>query len=133
MLETSSGDIRCERMARKTEGGILARTDRWPTSKVSGSQPATFTNGERPEPSRRGRFSPIAELLIDPDSAPRCAIRDSRRSGAERYLWTLTVFGYHQLTAGRTGDLEEARSRAEAALESYAALRSDGGGCPDDW
>jgi hypothetical protein len=67
------------------------------------------------------RLSPSAELMVDPESGARCAIRDSRRSGAERYLWTLTVFGYHQLTAGRTGDLAEARSRAEAALASYAA------------
>jgi hypothetical protein len=37
------------------------------------------------------RLSPSAELLIDPESLARCAIRDSRRSGAERYLWTLTV------------------------------------------
>ena len=79
------------------------------------------------------RLSPSAELLIDPESGARCAIRDSRRSGTERYLWTLTVFGYHQLAEGRTGELAEARSRAEAALAGYAALRSDGGGCPDDW
>jgi hypothetical protein len=53
--------------------------------------------------------------MIDLESGARCAIRDSRRSGAERYLWTLTVFGYHQLAEGRTGQLAEARSRAEAA------------------
>jgi hypothetical protein len=39
----------------------------------------------------------------------------------------------HPLAAGRTGGLVEARSQAEAALAGYAALRSDGGGCPDDW
>jgi hypothetical protein len=33
----------------------------------------------------------------------------------------LTVFGYHQLAAGRTGEVAEARSRAEAALAGYAA------------
>ena len=62
------------------------------------------------------RLSPSAELLIEPETGARCAIRDSRRSGAERYLWTLTVLGYHQLAAGRTGEVAEARSRAEAAL-----------------
>jgi hypothetical protein len=67
------------------------------------------------------RLSPSAELMIDPESGARCAIRDSRRSGAERYLWTLTVFGYHQLAAGRTGEVAEARSRAEAALAGYVA------------
>jgi hypothetical protein len=50
------------------------------------------------------------------DAALRCAIRDSRLSGAERYLWTLTVFGYHQVAAGRTGELGDARSQAQAAL-----------------
>jgi hypothetical protein len=61
------------------------------------------------------RLSPSAELMIDPESGARCAIRDSRAHGPERYLWTLTVFGYHQLAEGRTGQLAEARSRAEAA------------------
>jgi MFS family permease len=38
------------------------------------------------------------------------------------------------LAAGHTGELVEARSQAEAALAGYAALRSDGGGCPDgEW
>jgi hypothetical protein len=60
--------------------------------------------------------------MIDPESGARCAIRDSRRSGAERYLWTLTVFGYHQLAAERTGEIAEARSRAEAALAGYVAV-----------
>jgi hypothetical protein len=67
------------------------------------------------------RLSPSAELMIDPESGARCAIRDSRAHGPERYLWTLTVFGYHQLAEGRTGQLAEARSQAEAALASYAA------------
>jgi hypothetical protein len=34
------------------------------------------------------RLSPSTELLVDLESGARCAIRDSRRSGAERYLWT---------------------------------------------
>jgi hypothetical protein len=59
--------------------------------------------------------------MVDPESGAQCAIRDSRTPVAERYLWTLTVFGYHQLAAGRTGEIAEARSRAEAALASYAA------------
>jgi hypothetical protein len=44
-----------------------------------------------------GRVSPSAELMVDPKSGAQCAIRDSRAPGAERYLWTLIVFGYHQL------------------------------------
>jgi hypothetical protein len=71
------------------------------------------------------RLSPSAELLVDPESGARCAIRGSKRSGEERYLWTLTVFSYLQLAAGRTGEIAEARSRAEAALAGYAAAWSE--------
>jgi hypothetical protein len=81
------------------------------------------------------RLSPSAELLIDPASGARCAIRDSRSPGAERCLWTLTVFGYHQLAAGRTGEVAEARSRTEAVLAGYAAawreMPRDGSGNHD--
>jgi NAD(P)-dependent dehydrogenase (short-subunit alcohol dehydrogenase family) len=44
-----------------------------------------------------------------------------RSAGAERYLRTLIVTGYHQLAAGRTGQLAKARSRAEAPLAGYSA------------
>jgi hypothetical protein len=71
--------------------------------------PAAVTLGWR-------RLSPSAGLLVDPDSGARCAIRDTSASGIERYLWTVTVFGAHQLTEGRTGELAEARLQSEAAL-----------------
>jgi hypothetical protein len=58
--------------------------------------------------------------MIDPESGARCAIRDSGHSGAERYLWTVSVFGYHQWPAGRTGEPEKAHSKTEAALADYA-------------
>jgi hypothetical protein len=76
--------------------------------------PAAETNGWR-------RLSPSAELFVDPDSGARCAIRDTGAPGIERYLWTVTVFGDHQLTEGRTGELAEARWQAEAALVRYLA------------
>ena len=73
--------------------------------------------------------------MIDPESGARCAIRDSRRSGAERYLWTLVVFGCHQLAAGRTEELGNTRSQAEAALAGYATawreMPRDGSGDRD--
>jgi hypothetical protein len=31
------------------------------------------------------RLSPSTELMVDPRSGTRCAIRDTRRAGAERY------------------------------------------------
>jgi hypothetical protein len=55
------------------------------------------------------RLSPSAELLIDPESLARCAIRDSRRSGAERYLWTLTVVRLSPIGGGaHRGDCRDA-------------------------
>jgi hypothetical protein len=60
--------------------------------------------------------------MVDPESGARCAIRDTRAAGAERYHWTVTVVGKPgQVTAGRAGELAEARSQAEAASASYPA------------
>jgi hypothetical protein len=67
------------------------------------------------------RLSASAELFVDPASGARCAVRDSGALGAARYLWTVTVFGEHQVAEGRTGELMEARSLAEAALTEYIA------------
>jgi hypothetical protein len=74
------------------------------------------------------RLSPSAELFVDPDNGARCAIRDTSASGIERYLWTVTVCGDHRLTEGRTGELAEARSQAEAALARYLAARREPSG-----
>jgi hypothetical protein len=62
------------------------------------------------------RLSPSADLFVDPASGARCAVRDTGAHGAERYYWTVSAFGDHQVTGGRTGELTEARSQAEAAL-----------------
>jgi hypothetical protein len=67
------------------------------------------------------RLSPSAEPFVDPESGARCVIRDTGTPGMERYLWTVTVFGDHQLTEGRAGEVAEARSQAEAALAGYLA------------
>jgi hypothetical protein len=70
------------------------------------------------------RLSPSTELFVDPSTGARCAVRDTRAPGAERYSWTISAFGDHQVAAGRAGELTEARSLAEAALAEYfAALR----------
>jgi hypothetical protein len=65
------------------------------------------------------RLSPSAELFVDPRSSARCAVRDTGALGANRYLWTVTVFGEHQLAAGRAGEIAEGRSQAETALSRY--------------
>jgi hypothetical protein len=71
------------------------------------------------------RISPSAELMVDSGCGARCAIRDTRAAGGERYQWTVTVVGeLAPVAAGRTGEPAEARSRAEGALLAYA----EGGG-----
>jgi hypothetical protein len=70
------------------------------------------------------RLSPSAELLVDLKSGARCTIRDSGTPGVERYLWTVSVFGEHELVTGRTGELAEARAQAELALAGYTGTRS---------
>jgi hypothetical protein len=67
------------------------------------------------------RLSPSAELMVDPRSGTRCAIRDTRVAGAGRYHWTVTVIGEPDpIAAGRIGEIADARAAAEAAL---AAVR----------
>ena len=77
-------------------------------------------------------LSPSAELMVDPQSGARCAIRDTGAPEAECYFWTVTVFGYHQLAAGRAPELAEARSQAEAGVVDYTAawreMSRDGSG-----
>jgi hypothetical protein len=65
------------------------------------------------------RLSPSAELFVDPKTGARCAVRDTGAFGAERYLWTVTVFGEHQVAVGRAEEIAEARSQAETALSAY--------------
>jgi hypothetical protein len=76
------------------------------------------------------RISPSAELMVDPQSGARCAIRDTRVAGGERYHWTVAVVGEPEpVASGRTGEPGEARSQAEAALKGQRAAvtrRQDG-------
>ena len=82
------------------------------------------------------RLSPSAELFVDPESGARCAVRDTGALGAERYYWTVSAFGDHQVAAGRIAEVAEARSQAEAALVAYMGglgqeLTGDDGGTPE--
>src|SRR5271165_4527361 len=65
------------------------------------------------------RLSPSAELFVDPKSGARCAGRDTGAFGAERYLWTVAVFGEHQVAVGHAEAISKARSQAETALSGY--------------
>jgi hypothetical protein len=68
------------------------------------------------------KLSPSAELMVDPGCGARCAIRDTGAAGSDHYHWTVTVLGEPDpVAAGRTAELVEARSQAEAALAGQRA------------
>ena len=65
------------------------------------------------------RVSPSAHLMVDPRIGARAVIRDTG-SDAGRYLWSVLGAGETEpMAQGRTSDLEQARSIAEAALRAY--------------
>jgi hypothetical protein len=67
-------------------------------------------------------FSPSAELMVSPELSARCAVRDTRAPGAERFRWTVAVLGQLDPVAeGRAESRAEARSLAEAAVTAYFA------------
>jgi hypothetical protein len=80
-------------------------------------------------------LSPSAELMVSPERSARCAVRDTRAPGADRFRWTVAVLGQLDPVAeGRTKDRAEARLLAEAAVAAYFADRakpSDGGSAGD--
>src|SRR5205823_1430857 len=58
------------------------------------------------------RLSPSAELMVDPRSGARCAIRDTRAADEERYYWTVTVIGEPDPVAtARIGDIGDEQER----------------------
>jgi len=57
--------------------------------------------------------------MVDPGCGARCAIRDTGAAAPARYHWTVTVFEETGPAAeGGTGELAEARSRAEGGARS---------------
>jgi hypothetical protein len=65
------------------------------------------------------KVSPSAYLIVDPRNGARAVIPDTR-SDAGRYLWSVLAAGEMEPVAGgRTNDLGQARSIAEAALRVY--------------
>jgi hypothetical protein len=68
---------------------------------------------------------PSAELIVDPGFGARCATRDTGAPGPGRYHWTVTVCEETgPATEGGTGELAEARSRAEGGARTGAPLPS---------
>jgi hypothetical protein len=79
-------------------------------------------NGPVPETSQWRSLSPSAELMVCSERSTRCAIRDTRAPGADRFRWTVAVLGrLHPVAEGRTENRAEARSLAEAAATAHFA------------
>ena len=73
-------------------------------------------------------LSPSAELMVSPERSARCAVRDTRASGADRFRWTVAVLGQLDPVAeGRAESRAEARLLAEAAVIAYFAEPSESG------
>ena len=73
--------------------------------------------------------------MFSPEGSTRCAVRDTKAPGADRFRWTVTVLGQLDPVAeGRAENRAEARSLAEAAVSAYFAGRAEpsGGGSARD-
>ena len=84
-----------------------------------------------PETPKWQAISPSAELMLSPELSARCAVRDTRAPGVDRFRWTVAVLGQlDPIAEGRAENRVEARSLAEAAVAAYFAGRAEpsGGG-----
>jgi len=82
-------------------------------------------SGSVPETSRWQAISPSAELMVSPEGGARCAVRDTRVHGADRFRWTVTVLGQLEPAAeGRAENRAGARVLAETAAAAYFADRA---------
>jgi hypothetical protein len=69
------------------------------------------------------KVSPSAHLMVDPRNGARADIRDTG-ADAGRYLWSVLAAGeMDPMSEGRTDDLAQAKSIAEAALRASAENR----------
>ena len=60
--------------------------------------------------------------MVSPERSARCAVRDTRAPGADRFRWTVAVLGQLDPVAeGRAESRAEARLHAEAAVAAYFA------------
>jgi hypothetical protein len=66
------------------------------------------------------KLSPSAHLMVDPRNGARAVIRDTG-ADAGRYLWSVLAAGeMDPISEGRTDELAQVQSIAEAALCAYA-------------
>ena len=67
-------------------------------------------------------LGPSAELMVSPEHSARCAVRDTRAPGEDRFRWTVAVLGQVEPVAeGRAQNRTGARSLAEVAIAAYFA------------
>jgi len=79
-------------------------------------------SGPVPETPRWQPISPSADLMVSPERSVRCAVRDTRAPGEDRFRWTVAVLGQVEPVAeGRAQNRAEARSLAEVAIAAYFA------------
>src|SRR5438477_10303570 len=77
-------------------------------------------NGPVPETPQWRAISPSAELMVSPARSARCAVRDTRVTGADRFRWTVAVLAQLEPVAeGWTKNRAKARWFAEAAVAAY--------------
>ena len=70
--------------------------------------------------------------MVSPERSARCAVRDTRAPGADRFRWTVAVPGQLDPVAeGRAKNRGEARSLAAATIGAYFAEPSGGGSARD--
>jgi hypothetical protein len=66
------------------------------------------------------KVSPSAHFMVDPRNGARAVLRDTG-SPAGRFLWSVLVAGeLDPMTEGRTDDLAQAKSIAEATLYAFS-------------
>ena len=67
-------------------------------------------------------IGPTTELMVNPESRTRCAVRDTGANGADRFQWSVTVLGQsHPVATGHSAELTRARSLAAVAFRAYVA------------
>jgi hypothetical protein len=74
------------------------------------------------------KVSPSAHLMVDPRNGARAVIRNTGAADTGRFLWSVLAAGeMDPMSEGRTHDLAQAQSIAEAALRSGTESWVNGG------
>jgi hypothetical protein len=117
--ETIVIDLAEHRLNRQLRSAFAATTDH-PGPHKSGPVDAMVVLTWR-------KVSPSAHLMVDPRNGARAVIRNTGAADTGRFLWSVLAAGeMDPLSEGRTDDLAQAQSMAEAALCAYAEINQHG-------